>query len=184
MGAQGGWLVGGVEQGTGDVQTRLGQVWGAQPVNGVGRSRTDIFEAARQGSIRGLFFLDYDPIAEGVPDAPAVLARTPFLVVQAARTSPVFQYANVVFPNTAFAETAGTFTNTEGRVQRLRSSIVPAGYVREGWQVLADLGLRLGGSLAYRTAEEVTQEIARVSGLESWSGMLEQAVLAPVGATR
>ncbi len=184
MGAQGGWLAGGVEQGTGDVQARLGQAWGAQPVNGVGRGRTEIFEAARQGSIRGLFFLDYDPIAEGVAEAQAVLARTPFLVVQAARTSPVLQYANVVFPTTAFAETAGTFTNTEGRVQRLNSSVVPSAYVREGWQVLADLGLRLGGSLAYRAAEDVTQEIARVTGLESWAGLREQAVLASAGAAR
>jgi NADH-quinone oxidoreductase subunit G len=184
MGAQGAWMVGGVEQGTGDVQARLGQVWGAQPVNGVGRSRGDIFEAARQGAVRGLFFLDYDPILEGEEEAHAVLARAPFLVVQAARTSPVFQYANVVFPNTAFAETAGTFTNTEGRVQRLRSSVVASTYVREGWQVLADLGLRLGGAFGYRTVEDVTQEIARVSGLDSWAEIREQAVLAPVGATR
>jgi predicted molibdopterin-dependent oxidoreductase YjgC len=181
MGAQGGLPASGVEQ---DVQARLGQAWGAQPVAGVGRNQSDIFEAARQGPVRGLFFLDYDPIAEGASEAQAVLARAPFVVVQAARTSPILQYANVVFPQTAFAETAGTFTNTEGRIQRLRASVVPSTYVREGWQVLADLGLRLGGTFGYRTAEDVTQEIARVTGLESWAGILEQAVLAPVGATR
>ncbi|MGH2386842.1 MAG: molybdopterin-dependent oxidoreductase, partial [Chloroflexota bacterium] len=184
MGAQGGWLAGGVAQGTGDVHARLGKAWGAQPAAGVGRSQDDIFTAARQGSIRGLFLLEYDPIAEGVHEAQASLERTPFVVVQAARTSPVVQYANVVFPNTAYAETAGTLTNTEGRVQRLRSSVIPPDYVREGWQVLADLGLRLGGSLNYLTVEDVTQEIARVTGLPSWAGLLEQAVLARAGATR
>ncbi len=184
MGAQGGWLVGGIAQGTGDAQAQLGKAWGAQPTAGVGRDQAAIFAAARQGSIRGLFLLEYDPIAEGVVDAQLSLERTPFVVVQAARTSPVVQYANVVFPNTAYAETAGTLTNTEGRVQRLRSSVVPPDYVREGWQVLADLGLRLGGNLNYLTVEDVTQEIARVSGLPSWAGLVEQALLTPAGAAR
>jgi len=180
MGAQGQWMAGGAPQGAGDIHARLGKAWGLQPVAGVGRAPEDIFAAAREGTIRGLFLLDYDPVADGGPEAQTALERTPFVVVQTARSSPILQYANVVFPNTDFPETPGTLTNTEGRVQRLRASVVPPDYVREGWQVLADLGLQLEGSYPYRTGEDVTQEIARVTGLSSWAGLIE-AALEPVG---
>ena len=176
MGAQGRWMAGGVVQGDGDVHARLGKAWGLQPVGGVGRTQEDIFAAAHEGSIRGLFLLDHDPLADGGPEIQTALERTPFVVVQTARTSPILQYANVVFPTTDFPETPGTLTNTEGRVQRLRASIAPPDYVREGWQVLVDLGLQLGGTYMYRDAEDVTQEIARVTGLPSWAGLLETAL--------
>ena len=176
MGAQGAWLPGGVAQDTADALARLGKAWGLQPVGGEGDSVPEIFEAVRTGTVRALFLLDYDPVSEAGPEGLSALERKPFVVLQAARSSAALQFADVVLPSTDYPETTGTLTNTEGRVQRLAAATLPPDLVREGWQILADLAATLGGSFRYLEAEDVTQEIARVTGLPSWAGLLQQAV--------
>ena len=52
--------------------------------------------------------------------------------------------ADVVLPATTFAETQGSYTNLEGRVQFVRPVLRAALPLRESWEVLCDLGQRLG----------------------------------------
>jgi NADH-quinone oxidoreductase subunit G len=49
-------------------------------------------------------------------------------------------FADVIMPIAAFAETAGTFVNTEGRVQSFHATVHPQGEARPGWKVLRVLG--------------------------------------------
>jgi NADH dehydrogenase/NADH:ubiquinone oxidoreductase subunit G len=49
-----------------------------------------------------------------------------------------------VIPDISFAETQGTYTNLEGRVQFLRPVLYAEPPLREGWDVLSDIGQRLG----------------------------------------
>jgi predicted molibdopterin-dependent oxidoreductase YjgC len=176
MGAHGAWLAGGLSPDDPAAAATLGKPWGLQPVLGKGRSAEEILEALRQGSVRGVYLHDCDPIAEGLPEALAALEAAPFVVLSAARTSPAVKLADVVLPITTFAETTGTLTNTEGRVQRLRPAIRPPEETRDGWQALCDLAAALDGSFTYRSAEEITQEIARVTGLPNWAGLLSRAL--------
>jgi NADH-quinone oxidoreductase subunit G len=48
--------------------------------------------------------------------------------------------ADVIMPIAAFAETAGSFVNTEGRVQSFHATVHPQGEARPGWKVLRVLG--------------------------------------------
>ena len=50
----------------------------------------------------------------------------------------------MILPSTAYAEKEGTFTNSQGRVQRLNAAILPAGEARPEWMILGALGARLG----------------------------------------
>jgi assimilatory nitrate reductase catalytic subunit len=163
------------------VASALGKAWGLQPVGTLGRSAAEIVAAANRGAVRGLFLLQYDPVATGDAEALGALEQAAFVVLQASRTSPAMAYADVVLPATDYGETIGTLTNTEGRVQRLHRSVTPPEDVREGWEVLADLGTVLDGVYTYRSAEDVTGEIARLTGMASWAGFIEQA-LEPVAA--
>ena len=43
------------------------------------------------------------------------------------------EFADVVFPASGFAETEGTQTNTERRVQRLRRAVPPPGNAKPDW---------------------------------------------------
>ena len=60
------------------------------------------------------------------------------------RTESVERHADVVFPAESYAEKEGTVTHPDGRLQRLRPAIGRPGEVRQEWQVLAEIGRRLG----------------------------------------
>jgi NADH-quinone oxidoreductase subunit G len=176
MGAHGGLLPGGVAAGDATMLAKLAKSWGLQPMSTLGRPTAEIINAASTGLVRGMFLLQYDPAAGGDPAAIGALEQAGFVVLQASRASAAMAYADVVLPATDYAETTGTLTNTEGRVQRLQRSITPPEEVREGWEILADLGTALDGVYAYRSAEDITREIADLTGLPAWTAFRQQAL--------
>jgi len=92
----------------------------------------------------------------GVPAATAVE-----LIVLSSHKGPLVGAAQVVLPIATWAEVEGSFTNKDGRVQRLHQAIPCVGEVVPGWQALALLGSKLGVELAYASAGEVFSEAAR-----------------------
>ncbi len=79
-----------------------------------------------------------DPVA-----ARAALESAGFVVM----LSPFEQgteYADVVLPIGPFTETAGSFINCEGRLQRFQGVVRPLGETRPAWKVLRVLGSMLG----------------------------------------
>jgi NADH-quinone oxidoreductase subunit G len=66
----------------------------------------------------------------------------------------------VILPIAAFAETSGTYVNTEGRWQGMRGVARPQGEARPGWKVLRVLGnlANLEG-FDYLSSEEVRDEL-------------------------
>jgi NADH-quinone oxidoreductase subunit G len=77
-------------------------------------------------------------------------------VVQLTAFETGLDYADVLLPISPFTETAGSFVNTEGRVQSFYASVNPLGEARPAWKVLRRLGTLLGKpELAYDTLDEV-----------------------------
>jgi formate dehydrogenase major subunit len=72
--------------------------------------------------------------------------------------------ADVVLPLSAPAETSGTFTNQERRVQRFRQAVAPRPGM-ETWQLLCELAARLGlrFKMKYAGVDAVTDEIRRIA---------------------
>jgi NADH-quinone oxidoreductase subunit G len=70
-----------------------------------------------------------------------------------------------------FAETAGTYVSTEGRVQGFHATVKPLGEARPAWKVLRVLGSLLGRpDMAFDTIEQVREACLAgrdVSGLLS-----------------
>lgn len=74
------------------------------------------------------------------------------------------ELAHVVLPATAWAETDGTFTNTERRVQRVRKAVEPWGEAKPDWWIVAQIAKRLGlRGFEWREAKEVFNELCEVS---------------------
>jgi NADH-quinone oxidoreductase subunit G len=95
-------------------------------------------------------------------EALPVPAATPVeLVVLASHKGPLVDAAQVVLPIATWAEVNGTFTNKDGRVQRLHPAIEAPGEAVPGWRAVALLAGKLGMKLAYASAEEVFAEAAR-----------------------
>jgi len=62
-------------------------------------------------------------------EAQCVIAMTSF-------TSQVMEYADVILPIAPFSETAGSYVNTEGRLQSFTAAVKPLGESRPAWKVL------------------------------------------------
>ena len=90
--------------------------------------------------------------------AALVVMVTPFLGEAA------MAYADVLLPSAAFAETAGTYISTEGRVQSVHGACRPPGDARPGWKVLRVLAnvLALPG-FEYESSEQVRDEFISTS---------------------
>ena len=88
--------------------------------------------------------------------AAAALHAADFVVALSAFKTATLEHADVLLPIAAFAETAGSFVNMEGRLQRFQGAVKPQGEARPAWKVLRVLGnlLSLGG-FDYDTAEAV-----------------------------
>ena len=71
------------------------------------------------------------------------LAACEFLVVQEIFLSETARFAHVVLPAAASVEKAGTFTNTERRMQRFDRGRAPPGDARPDWWIIAEIGRRL-----------------------------------------
>jgi len=128
----------------------------------------------------------------------AAMGRIEFLVVLDAFITPTARIAHARLPIASFAETEGTVTNMEGRVQRLRAVTDPPGEARTGWQVLAELCARFDAAASYSSASDVFREIGQAApgyaGMEQrlsedeWGGALLETfdraklVVHPAGA--
>ncbi len=120
--------------------------------------------------------------ARALADAEFVVSLSPF--------SANTEHAHVILPIAPFTETAGTFINTEGRVQSFHGVVRPLGETRPGWKVLRVLGEMLGvAGFAQTSVEEVRAEAlaslkvedGRVTaGLSNASDTLPAAVSATV----
>lgn len=74
------------------------------------------------------------------------------------------ELAHVVLPASSWAETEGTTTNTERRVQRMRQAVSPPGEAKPDWWILSEIAKRLGfQGFEYESAKDVFEEICELS---------------------
>jgi formate dehydrogenase alpha subunit len=124
---------------------RFEAAWGIAVPDRPGLTVTEIVDGAETGRIRGLWILG-ENAAMTDPDLNHVrrcLAACEFLVVQEIFLSETARFAHVVLPAAASAERAGTFTNTERRVQRFDPVVAPPGDARPDWWIIAEIARRV-----------------------------------------
>ncbi|MBZ5669481.1 MAG: molybdopterin-dependent oxidoreductase [Acidobacteriia bacterium] len=141
-------------------QQRLQDLWGKKLPSTRGLEAESLLQ-----SVSGLIVLADDPSAV-LPmggRALAALGKIEFLVVLDAFVTPPSRIAHAVLPIACFAETEGTLTNMEGRVQSLQVATQPPGEARPGWQVLAELCARFDAGVSYNSTTDVLREIAQAA---------------------
>jgi formate dehydrogenase alpha subunit len=124
----------------------------------------EMIEKARQGEIKALYLVGVDPLSvfprsTGTQEA---LARLDLLICQDLFLTETAQLAHFVLPACSFAEKDGTFTNQEGRIQKVNQAIEPVGEAKADWEIFSELSRELQYPLEYATAQEVFSEIARL----------------------
>jgi NADH-quinone oxidoreductase subunit G len=73
---------------------------------------------------------------------------------------PEHREPDVVMPAVTFAQTQGSYTNLTGRVQFLRPVLPVEPPLRETWEILSDLGQRLGGGFDYAGIAQIQRAAA------------------------
>jgi NADH-quinone oxidoreductase subunit G len=88
--------------------------------------------------------------------ARAAMSAAECVVALSAYKHRALEYAQVLLPVAPFTETAGTYVNTEGRLQQFEAVVRPQAQARPAWKVLRVLGSLLGvDGFAYEAIEEV-----------------------------
>ena len=123
------------------------------------------------------------------PEVVANLRKAKFLVVMAWENHPLADAADVVLPTTIFAEKSGTFTNVQGRLQKIVAGSLPKGESLPEWEIFRRIGLALAPeerSFAFSEVEELfDQMVSKTPALRSldWSGIEQFGVTgAPQGS--
>jgi NADH-quinone oxidoreductase subunit G len=116
-----------------DMGVRPDKAAGGAAVAQPGLSAREMWGAAVEGRVRGMYIAGLNP-ARGNPAVAQALDALEFLVVQDLFLTETAQLADVVLPASSLAEREGTFTNAERRVQRFRQARRVEG-TRPDWQI-------------------------------------------------
>ncbi len=159
----------------------------AQPIQG-GMNAAQMWQSP---SLQALFLLHTEPAFDCAvgPDELAHVGRSG-MVVTLSPFKTNMAFSDVLLPISPFTETAGTFVNTEGRVQSFHGVVKPLGETRPAWKVWRVLGtmLQLPG-FAFDSIEEVRAQAipadvpSRLSNACAVDIDLTPATVAPVTAS-
>ena len=167
-----------------DVMARYEKHWGVEIPKWKGTYATDCFPKMITGDIKGLFIFGEDPVRTD-PDTNHVihaLKSLDFLVVDDLFLTETAKYADVVLPGRSYAEKEGTFSNTERRVQRIRTAVTIPGQTRLDTDIFIDLMNRMGYPQPQLTSAQIMDEIAELT--PSFAGISHARLDSPEVAGR
>ena len=125
-----------------------------------------MFDAMERGDLTAVYVIGENPVQSEADQkrAKALLGGLEFMVVQDLFLTKTAELADVVLPAAAaWAESEGTVTNSERRVQRVRKAIEPPGEARDDLAIVFELARRMGHDWGEPTAEAVWNEVRRLS---------------------
>ncbi|MEO3478866.1 molybdopterin-dependent oxidoreductase [Phaeobacter sp. CAU 1743] len=140
-----------------------------------GLKAVDMFRAVANGRIKALWVIHTNP-AVSMPDSAAVRAAIkacPFTVVSdITEHSDTARLARVLLPASAWGEKDGTVTNSDRTISRQRAALPAPGAARPDWQILCEVGKRMGWHAAfdYESPVEIFREYAALSGVAGQFG--------------
>jgi len=144
--------------------------WGTTIPAEIGWHVTEMFDAMERGEIAAMYVLGENP-AQSEADSVrtiALLEGLDHLVVQDLFLTRTAELADVVFPAAVgWAETEGTVTSSERRVQRVHKALEPPGEAKDDIEIMTLLARELGHDWPDRSAEEIWDELRSLSPMHS-----------------
>jgi assimilatory nitrate reductase catalytic subunit len=133
-----------------------------------GLKAVDLFREIERGQIKALWVIHTNP-AVTMPEADRVQAAIkacPFTVVSdLTEHTDTARVADVVLPAAGWAEKSGTVTNSDRTISRQRAVLTLPGNARADWDILAEVGRRMGWQEAfdYTSPAQIFREYAALS---------------------
>jgi predicted molibdopterin-dependent oxidoreductase YjgC len=141
-----------------EARARFERAWGCTIPPKYGWHLSLMFEAMERGDLTALYVIGENPATSEADSSRAkhLLEGLNCLIVQDILLTQTAEMADVVLPAAAaWAETEGTVTNSERRVQRVRKALEPPGRANDDIWIIAEMAKRLGrdwGALTPHTA--------------------------------
>jgi assimilatory nitrate reductase catalytic subunit len=137
-----------------------------------GLKAVDLFHAIEAGTVKAVWIIATNPVVS-LPDADQVkraLAKCELVVVSdIVAGTDTNAYADVLLPALGWGEKDGTVTNSERCISRQRAFLPGPGDARADWQVLCDVGRRMGfDGFDFADAASIFDEHARLSTWNNW----------------
>lgn len=131
---------------------------------------TLMFEAMETGDLSAVYVIGENP-ADSEADinhARKMLRSLDFLVVQDIFMTRTAELADVVLPaSIAWAESDGTCTSSERRVQRIRAAVTPPGEARDDIEIIYDIARRMGVDWGQVDPEQLWDELRELSPMHA-----------------
>jgi formate dehydrogenase major subunit len=158
-----------------ELRGRFEEVYGTEVPAEPGWHLTLMFEAMARGDLEALYVIGENPADSeaDVAHARRLLSDLDILVVQDIFMTHTAELADVVLPaSVAWAESDGTVTSSERRVQRVRAAVTPPGEARDDIEIIGDLARRMGVDWGEPTPEDLWNELRSLSPMHggmSWA---------------
>ena len=153
------------------IHAKFAQAWGgANFPDKKGYHLSEMFDAMDRGELTASYIVGENPARSEADQTRAVrlLSGLEHLVVQDIFLTQTAELAHVVLPAAAgWAESEGTVTNSERRVQRVRRALEPPEGARDDIEIISELARRLGCDWGRPTAEQVWDECRSLSPMHA-----------------
>jgi len=140
------------------IQEKFKAAWGVDKLpDKPGLMMPSMLEGLLDGRIRA-FYIFGENMANSEPDIHHIehcLSSAEFLVCQDIFPTETTRFAHVVLPAAAWSENDGTFTNSERRVNRVRTVSEPPGIARPNWWIFKELARHMGHEWDSSSAQEL-----------------------------
>ena len=149
-----------------ELRPKFDAAWGATVPPRRGWHLSGMFDAMERGELQALYVIGENPVQSEADQTRArhLLETRDFMVVQDMFLTKTAELADVVFPAAAsWAESEGTVTNSERRVQRVRKALEPPGEARDDLWIVQELARRMGFDWGWTSAEDVWNEVRSLS---------------------
>jgi formate dehydrogenase major subunit len=149
-----------------ELRAKFDRAWGVTIPPKRGWHLSGMFDAMERGELTAVYCIGENPLQSEADQhrARRLLEGLDFLVVQDLFRTATADLADVVLPAAAaWAESEGTVTNSERRVQRVRKALEPPGEARDDLAIISDLARRMGCDWGEPTAEQTWDELRSLS---------------------
>ncbi len=144
-------------------QEKFQKAWGVDKLDDkVGLMIPAMFDGAADGSVKCLYIYGENVVLTepNMAHTKKCLEACEFVVVGEIFHNETTPYADVIFPDYAWGEEEGTFTNSERRLQRVRGPLKAPGEAKSHWWVLQELAKRMGGNMGdWQSSHDIWEEI-------------------------
>lgn len=148
------------------LRARFDAAWGVRVPPKKGWHLSQMFDAMERGELRVAYVIGENPVQSEADQKRAkhLMASLDFMVVQDLFLTATAELADVVLPAAAaWAESDGTVTNSERRVQRVRRALDPPGEARDDLWIIFELARRMGHDWGEASAERTWDELRSLS---------------------